>query len=264
MRTILTELSFAFACFKMNIASAMEYRASFISQVVFMIINDAIYFVFWWLFFDRFKEVRGWAMDDMFLVFAIITVGFGLGFGIFGNARTLPRLIAEGRLDYYLALPRNVLLHVLVTRSSLSAWGDFAFGLMAYLFTGRFSVPEITLFLVASLCAGTVLVSFAVLAGSLTFFIGNAAQISEQAMNAMLTFALYPANIFEGAVKFLMFTLVPAAFVGAIPARLVSDFSWEKLVALTGFSVFITLLAATVFYTGLRRYESGSALHVNL
>jgi len=264
MRTILTELSFAFSCLKMNIASAMEYRASFISQVVFMIINDAIYFTFWWVFFDRFKDVRGWAMDDMFLVFAIITVGFGLGFGIFGNARALPRLIVEGRLDYYLALPRNVLLHVLVTRSSLSAWGDLAFGLMAYLFTGRFSAPEIILFVIASLCAGTVLVSFAVLAGSLTFFIGNAARISEQAMNAMLTLALYPANIFEGAVKFLMLTLVPAAFVGAIPAQLVSDFNWGRLGALVGFSASITILATAVFYAGLRRYESGSALHVNL
>ena len=43
----------------------MEYRASFISQVVGMLINDGIYFVFWLLFFDRFKVVRGWTITSL-------------------------------------------------------------------------------------------------------------------------------------------------------------------------------------------------------
>ncbi len=123
----------------------MEYRVNFISQVIGMIINDGIYFVFWLVFFDRFKQAQGWGMADMVLLFAIITTGYGLAFALFGNALTLAELIAQGRLDYYLALPRNVLLHVLASRSSLSAWGDLTFGLMAYAFTGRFSLPEITI-----------------------------------------------------------------------------------------------------------------------
>lgn len=264
MKRVKSEILFLVELWKTNLASAMEYRANFISQVVGMIINDGIYFVFWLLFFDRFKIVRGWSMSDMVLLFAIITTGYGLAFVGFGNAQNLAELIAQGRLDYYLALPRDVLLHVLASRSSLSAWGDLTFGVMAFVFTGRFSLPEIALWLLASLCSGAVLVSSFALFGCLSFWLGNASALAIQAQNAILTLALYPRDIFEGAVRFIMLTIIPAAFVGAIPLDVVRRLDWMALLGLVTFAAGITLLLWIVFYAGLRRYESGSALNVNV
>lgn len=264
MKRIRSEGLFLVELWKTNLSSAMEYRASFISQVIGMLINDGIYFVFWLLFFDRFKVVRGWGMSDMVLLFSIITTGYGLAFVGFGNAMNLAELIAQGRLDYYLTLPRDVLLHVLASRSILSAWGDLTFGLMAYLFTGRFSLPEIALWLLASLCSGAVLVSSFSIFGCLSFWLGNASQLAIQANNAILTLAMYPRDIFEGAVRFLMLTLIPAAFVGAIPLDVVRRLDWTALLGLIAFAIGITLFMRFVFYTGLRRYESGSAINVNV
>ena len=264
MKRIKSEGLFLLELWKTNLASAMEYRANFISQVVGMIINDGIYFVFWLIFFDRFKIVRGWGMADMVLLFSIITTGYGLAFVGFGNAQDLAGLIAQGRLDYYLALPRDVLLHVLASRSSLSAWGDLTFGLLAYLFTGRFSPPEIALWLLASVCSGAVLISSFAIFGCLSFWLGNASALAMQAQNAVLTLALYPRDIFEGAVRFIMLTIIPAAFVGAIPLDVVRRLDWTALLGLIAFAVGITLFMRLVFYAGLRRYESGSALNVNV
>jgi ABC-2 type transport system permease protein len=264
MKRIKSEWLFLVELCKTNLSSAMEYRANFISQVIGMMINDGIYFVFWLVFFDRFKVVRGWSMSDMVLLFAIITTGYGLAFAFFGNAMTLADLIAQGRLDYYLALPRDVLLHVLASRSILSAWGDLTFGLLAFLFTGRFSLPEIALWLLASVCSGAVLVSSFAIFGCLSFWLGNASALAAQAQNAILTLALYPRDIFEGAVRFIMLTLIPAAFVGAIPLDIVRRLDWTALLGLIAFAIGITLLMRLVFYTGLRRYESGSAINVNV
>jgi ABC-2 type transport system permease protein len=176
----------------------------------------------------------------------------------------LADLIAQGRLDYYLALPRDVLLHTLASRSILSAWGDLTFGLLAFLFTGRFSLPQITLWLLASVCSGAVLVSSFAIFGCLSFWLGNASVLAVQAQNAILTLALYPRDIFEGMVRFLMLTLIPAAFVGAIPLDVVRRLDWMALLGLMAFAFGITLLMRLVFYTGLRRYESGSAINVNV
>ena len=52
-------------------------------------------------------------LSDMFLLFGIVATGYGLAFTFFGNALQLSRVIAQGQLDYYLALPRGVLLNVL-------------------------------------------------------------------------------------------------------------------------------------------------------
>ena len=264
MKRIRSEWLFLIELWKTNLSSAMEYRASFISQVVGMIINDGIYFIFWLLFFDRFKVVRGWGMSDMVLLFAIITTGYGLAFVGFGNAMNLAELIAQGRLDYYLALPRDVLLHVLASRSLLSAWGDLTFGILAFLFTGRFSPIEIVLWLVASMCSGAVLVSSFSVFGCLSFWLGNASALAVQAQNAVLTLALYPRDIFEGAVRFIMLTIIPAAFVGAIPLDIVRRMDWTALLGLIVFAIGITCLMRLVFSIGLRRYESGSAINVNV
>jgi len=264
MTRLRSEFIFLIAQWKANFASAMEYRAAFISQIVGMFINDAVYFVFWVIFFDRFKQIRGWGAPDMFLLFSIVALGYGLAFTFFGNALQLSRVIAHGQLDYYLALPRSVLLNALASRMSNSALGDISFGIVGYLFTARFSLPEIGLWLIASLLAAVVFVMAFTWFHSLTFWLGNASGLAEQAMNAMLTFAMYPSDIFQGAARFLMLTLLPAAFVGALPLNVVRGLDLNGLAILAAAAGVITALSGATFYLGLRRYESGSAINVNV
>ena len=58
---------------KTSILSAMEFRGSFITQVVGMIVNDIGFAVLWLIFFTRFPTVKGWTLDDTKLLFAITT-----------------------------------------------------------------------------------------------------------------------------------------------------------------------------------------------
>jgi len=95
-------------------------------------------------------------------------------------------------------------------------------------------------------------------------YLAYATQLVTQVTNAILTLALYPRDIFQGVVRFLMLTLLPAAFVGAIPLDIVRRLDWTALLGLMGFAVGITLLSRFVFYAGLRRYKSGSAINVNV
>lgn len=263
MQRIEAEWRYLIAQWKSNLASAMEYRAAFISQIVGMFINNAVYFAFWVIFFDRFKEVRGWGVRDMFLLMSIVALGFGLAFTFFGNALQLSRLIAQGQLDYYLSLPRSVLLSVLASRMTNSALGDMTYGIVTYAFTDRFAPAEIALWLIASLLVAVIFVMAFTLFHSLTFWLGNASGLADQLANAMLTFAMYPSDIFQGAIRFIMFTLVPAAFVGVVPTNVVRYLDLGGLLTLTLATIVITLVSSRIFYIGLRRYESGSALNVN-
>jgi ABC-2 type transport system permease protein len=259
-----SELLFLRDLVAMNLSSAMEYRASFISQIVGMLINNGIYFVFWLIFFDKFGAVRGYDIRDIYLLFAIVTLGYGLAFMFAGNSGAqLAYLIAQGRLDYYLVLPRNLLLHVVFSRMSVSTIGDVTFGLIAYLFTGRFHPLEIMLFFLVSVLAGSIMIAFTVIAGSLAFFLGNAQQLSQQATNGLLTFSLYPQPLFSGMTRFLLYTLIPAAFIGGVPVEIVKGRSLPQLAGLLLVAALMWLVATAVFYTGLQRYESGSALNIN-
>ena len=54
-------------------------------------------------------------------------------------------------------------------------------------------------------------------------WVGNADNLSGQAMNAIITFGIYPIEIFPGGVQWLLYTLIPGAFVGSLPAGLIAD-----------------------------------------
>jgi len=261
---MLHELKFLICLWKTNIAAAMEYRAAFISQSIGMILNDAVYFVVWIIFFDRFPSIRGWQLTDMFLVFGISAGAFGLAGMLFGNAFNLGEIIVNGRLDYYLSLPRPTLLHVLASRAVPSGFGDFLYGFISYFASSQFSLDGLGRFVVGLALATTVFVSFLVIIQSLAFWLGTGGTFTGLAINAMITFALYPITLFNNTAKLILFIVVPAAFMGAVPAGFVRGFSWSTLGLMTLAAVGFLSLAILLFRLGLRRYESGSAIQVEV
>jgi len=98
MQQLQREWRFLLAVWQANLLAAMEYRVAFLSQVLGMMINNAIYFVFWMLFFERFKEIRGWDLNDMLLLFAVVATGFGAATVFFGNILSLNEIITGGDL----------------------------------------------------------------------------------------------------------------------------------------------------------------------
>jgi ABC-2 type transport system permease protein len=258
------EIRFLYALWKVNLASAMEYRAAFISQTIGMILNDGAYFLFWIIFFDRFKDIRGWQLTDMFLLFGVSAGAFGLAGMLFGNAFNLGDVIVNGRLDYYLSLPRPTLLHVLASRVVPSGFGDFLYGFVSYFASGQFSLAGLGRFTLGMILATIVFISFLVIVQSLAFWLGSGGSLTGIAINAMVTFAIYPITLFNKTAKLILFLIVPAAFMGAVPAGFVRGFSWSALGQMALAAVGFLGLAIALFHLGLRRYESGSAIQVEV
>jgi len=241
-----------------NLAGALEYRVSFISQMVGMIVNDAFWVSFWCLYFHRFPLIHGWTLRDILTVWSIAAVGFGLGAGIFGNSSGLAGMIARGDLDYYLALPRNVLLHALVSRMNSAGWGDVLFGIVVYAAFVHPDPAHFALFLMLAVLVAVVIVSFDVLVDSLAFFTGGAEGLASQLRIGLISFSTYPITLFDGFVKVLLFTVIPAAFVSYVPVLLLRLFGMHNFLLMLAYTAGIAILSNRVFFAGLRRYESGN------
>lgn len=254
------ELRFLVALWQANLQAAMEFRAAFLTQVIGMVLNNILYFLFWVVFFDRFEQVAGYGLRDIALLFGVAAASFGLGVYLFGNATSLAEIISEGQLDYYLALPRPALLHALASRSAASGLGDAGYGLVSFLAVGPHTLDGLARFVVAVACGAAVFVGFMVLVNSLAFWMGGASQISSQALMALITFATYPVTLFDGTAKLLLFTLMPAALMGSVPAAFVRGFGWADLAMLAAGAACFLGLAVIAFQRGLRHYESGSAI----
>ena len=228
-----------------------------------MFINDGFWVLFWMLFFSKFPVLRGWNLEDVLTLWAITAAGFGIAHAVMGNGWNLAGLIANGQLDMWMLHPRAVLPHLLLGKTVATAWGDAAFGYAVYLFLVRPDPARLLLFVLLSLSVAALFVGFSVLTASLTFFVGNAGALSEQWRMAMLTFSTYPATLFDGFVKVLLFTAVPAGFVSYLPVQALRALSlWDAALAVGGAAGFVAL-GSFVFYRGLRRYESGNLISMH-
>jgi ABC-2 type transport system permease protein len=253
-------LRFIGAYFVANLQAAMEYRVAFWVQIFVMLGNDSLWLLFWWSYFHQFPLVNGWRQTDVVVIWAVAAFGFGIGQAIFGNAPRLAALIMNGGLDAYLGMPRYSLLHACISATDPSAWGDALFGLGAYIIFLHPGPLNLLLFLLLGVLVALVFTAFVVILSSLAFFLGNTDGLVQQMVGALITFATYPMNIFNGAVRILLFTLIPAGFISFVPLQLLHQFTWPMIGAMLGFTLLITLGAAGFFQLGLKRYESGNLM----
>ncbi len=247
---------------KHSLLGAMEYKFSFITQVVGMILNDLLLVPIWTIFYSRFPSVNGWTFTDTIQLLAISTICFSLVHIIVPGTTRLSENITKGNLDYFLAFPQSVLWHVLVIGIDISAIGDLLFGIVLLLiFIPITSYPllVVSIFLSALIMFGTLLVYH-----SLTFFLGRFEEAAAQGQEAILSTSMYPQTAFTGALKITLMTVIPAFFINTVPQRLFAHFNWTDLGILLVVAIVVNTVAIWLFHKGLKRYESGNMFQVRI
>lgn len=249
---------------KVNWQGAMEFRASFLSQMLSMMINNSVWIIFWSIYFTKFPVIQGWELKDILLLWGITAGGFGWVIALFGNTLRLSNMIATGQVDLYLTMPKNVLLHMLVSRMSFSAWGDYLFSWLMFFIAVGWDTPLLFKYLLAQLGVGLLFLAVFVLTQSLAFYMGNSEGIAGLMAEAMITFSSYPIDIFHGFTRIILFVVLPAGFISSLPVTFFRDFHWGLVGGWIVATVVFMGLALAVFYHGLRRYESGNMITLRM
>jgi len=241
-----------------NLKASLALRASFWLQATFMAINNLLFFVTWWILFDRFEEVRGYRVEDMAALYGITAAGFGVAAVLAGSLRDLSRKIVSGDLDPILTQPRSVLIQAISARTQPSGWGDVVSGIVLLVISGYLGPNTWAAAVLAIALAGIVFVSAGVMLHSVAFFGERAGSLAPQVYEFLVTFSVYPPTLFEGPLKVLLFTVLPAGLISYVPVELVRNFGLCSLViAVAGAAIHLTASVA-LFHLGLRFYASGN------
>ena len=260
MARLVGTLRFARALVAMNLRSSLALRGAFWLQAGFMVLNNLAFFSIWWLLFERFPEIGGWRLHDVLTLFGVVASGYGVSVVLAGGVRDLARAIGEGELDSALVQPKPVLLNLVASRTIASGWGDFATGLGMLWLAGALAPATLGWTALAVASSACIFTASGVIVQSLSFWIGGMETFARQISEFTLTFSLYPRPLFSGELSFLLYTVVPAGFVGFLPAELVRAPSAALALAALGASCVWIGLAFTVFGRGLRRYASGNRI----
>jgi ABC-2 type transport system permease protein len=253
-------LRLIFYYFKFNISSVMEYRVSFITQSLGMMLNNAFFIFFWWVLFSNVSTIGGYTFNDEMLLWALSSTSFGLCFIFFGNITQITRMILNGELDTYLLQPRDPLVNIACSRTTASAWGDTLYGIILFFLVRGFDMKGFALFMLfcitGSLIFSSVLVSF----HAISFYVGSIEGLVQLILEFLISFSIYPEGMFSGAVKLIIYTVIPSAFIVFIPAGVIKHFSIYMLLSVLGLAVLWITIAYAMFYRGLKKYESGNLI----
>jgi ABC-2 type transport system permease protein len=251
-------LRFAGALIGTSIRASMAERGAFIMRALLMAVNNAIFFTFWIVLLSRVPQVRGYELGDVAVLYGVVAVAHGLAVFLAGNIAYLARLIHEGELDALIAQPKPTLLYAIGLRSQPSGLGDIVSGLVMIGLSGRVGLTGIPLVIAACVAGAIVLAATSVLLHSAAFWLGRTESASRQLYEATLLFSLYPDTLFTGPMRWILFTLIPAGFVGYLPAEVIRSPSAPTMAAIVLGAAAYAALAALVFRLGLRTYSSGS------
>ncbi|MDE6976166.1 MAG: ABC-2 family transporter protein [Lachnospiraceae bacterium] len=248
---------------KYNIMREMLNKVTFLTNILFMMLNNATFIVQWVILFRLRGDIGGYTMREMMLLWGLTASSFGLSHILFARVFSLSDLIINGKLDSYLVQPKNVLLGVMTSATSTSSIGDFLYGVVL-LSVFCFSVKRFFLFLLFAATGAVIMTAFALLMGSLSFWLVRADMLGNNVINTMIGFSTYPDGIFKGGARFLIYYIIPVGMAVYKPVHIMVSFDAGELFSVLGFAAGLSALSVFVFYMGLRRYSSGNLMEARI
>lgn len=241
----------------------MLNKTTFITNVVFMILNNASFIVQWVVLFSIKDNIAGYHLKQVLLLWGLASGVYGIAHFFFKNSFSLSDTINNGKLDVYLVQPKNVLLSSITSSIEPSAFGDI---LYAYIILIIVKASPLTylLWTLLIICGGLIVTSFAVLAGSLSFWLKKSEIIAEKINSLSTNFATYPDGIFKGVTKILLYTIIPVGFANYIPLKILLKFNPLLLAIVIGYTVICIFLAFFIFNSGLKKYSSTNLMNVRV
>lgn len=259
MLMVVRELKLILLSVKYNIAKEMTNKVTFLTNIIFMILNNASFIVQWLIFYSIKDNIGGYQLNDVILLWGIASGTYAICFIFFGGCFHLPNLIMGGKIDAYLIQPKNTLLSILSSKSKISAIGDLIYAYIM-LFIYGFSIKSFLLFTLFIITGGIIITAMGTIFGSLAFYITKADTVSNSIMSMILSFDTYPDGIFKGAVKVLFYTIIPIGFIAYMPLNIIKSFNIISFIIIMLVATLFTILAFIIFYKGLKRYSSSNLM----
>jgi ABC-2 type transport system permease protein len=206
----------------------LEYRASFVVNVITAALLTGTDFLVVWVLFEHLPALGGWSLPEVAFLYGVSGMGFAIGDMVVGHIYDIADLIRTGQFDVVLLRPAGSLFQVVAS--------DFALRRLGKLFQSAV-VLVITLFVLdVSWDLGRVLMTVAIvfsgaaifasmfiLGACVTFWLIGSTEFSAAFTYGGQQMSTYPLNVFGPWLRRLLAYLIPLAFVAYLPALYILD-----------------------------------------
>lgn len=245
----------------------MQYRASFLLQVVGNALLHLMELLAIFILFQRFERLGGWRAGEVAFLYGLSSLSFGLAHTFSAGFDGFGRQIVRGEFDRVLVRPLSAFVQVLAADVALRQLGRILSGLVAFGFALRLVEIDWTLgrllyLPVIIVSAAILFVALFTLEATLCFWTTEATEVVNAFTYGGTTLAQYPLHVFDAWLRRLFLYIIPVGFVIYAPALYLLD--KDTPLALPPATRFLAPVAAIAFALaagaawrfGVRHYRS--------
>ncbi len=251
---------------KLTFSALLEYRLDMLvrSSYAFVYILGVFFMIKTAFMFTT--TIGGFDATEVYLLYGSVIVGWGVMELLFfdGYKYFMLQQISTGQFDMYLTKPINALFLASFSKPRLESFfyiivlGAF-FLSQVWHKVDQLSPLSVVLFLL--LWINGMYIHYMVFAcyASLAFIMTKSTQ-TIRTLQSISDQTFYPPFIYPLPVTLVLFSFIPAAFLGYVPITFLLNRGEWPLLAVAGImSIVITFCARLAWEAGLRRYSSASS-----
>lgn len=252
------------AFMRVNWRSALEYRANFLFETLLSVLEVGMYLFYWKLFFGIANGIGGASYEQLVALIAFNHVIYAMLDTVMGNhIWDASGLIIKGQFDLLLIQPASPIFQLFFSGAQPLRAVQLLTGTVVYFAIMPITPESIGLYLFGVIVGAIIFGSWLIAVHALTFRFGNYL-IVIKLMSVLLHFAKKPANIFSGVIRFILYTVIPAAYLGTIQAEQVMKPDWGVIGILAALAAIAPFVASIIFRRGMRLYESSNLIGVRM
>jgi len=247
--------------------SQLQYRASALMNIVSHFIAPFALFAGIYFLFERFGNVQGWTLHEVFMSYAIVGMSFAIatcfarGFDQFSN------MIRAAGFDRLLVRPRGTILQVLGAGFDIKRLGHFlqaALVMVIAIAYGDVAWNFVRVVMVFNMIIGGSIIFSGVymLQAAISFWTIDGIEIANIFTYGIRQNAIYPLDIFPRGLTIFLTFVIPFGTITYLPLQYllgrIDGFGWlYAFMPLLGALFILPCLA--VWRVGVRRYSSAGS-----
>ena len=223
MADLAETLGFYLHLIRARVRAQMQYRTSFILDVIGMFLVSFLEFIAILIVFANVPQLGGWSMPEVALLYGLATLSFAFTDLVVGHLDLFPQLIRDGNFDLLLVRPRGTLFQVVTADFQLRRLGKAlqALVILAYALANldiAWTADRVLMLPVAVATGALIFVCVWVTAICVAFWTVDAREAANAFTYGGQTFAQYPLGIYDRWMRRFLAYVVPLAFVAYFPA----------------------------------------------
>jgi ABC-2 type transport system permease protein len=267
---MVVDLGYAWGLYRrlvsIHVRSQMQYKRSFLLQVVAGFLSTFVDFAAVLVFFSFVPRIGGWNIGEVALLYGMASISFGFADMIGAGIDRFALMMRRGEVDRLVVRPCGAFLQVLAADFQMRRLGRISQGVVALVLAQVTAPLHWTLlkvlFFPLTLASGTLLFLALLSAGAaLCFWTVETTEVQNIVTYGGVYMSSYPLPIYQVWIRRVFTFGIPLAFVTYYPALYLLD-RGDPL-GLPPFCRFVSLplallacgVAGLVWQAGLRHYQ---------